>query len=216
MDSWLTYPEYLAQHPGSALTEAEFTPRAVDAAFFIENATRWRASLAKEPEQLALLAQCQSRLVALSEEVSASWDGVTSVSNPRLHRELCQRHGYAGVSGQTGRARSCTRCSLLRLPGGCCIRAACITRPADAERRPAMRKPLLATKSVTLVHCIRQGTGSTSYTTVLSGVSCREVAAAGTAHSPVQAPALPRKAAPRSAFFRATPQRPHRAQQNRR
>ena len=32
-----------------------------------------------------------------------------------------------------------------------------------------MRKPLLATKSVTLVHCIRQGTGSTSYTTVLSG-----------------------------------------------
>ncbi len=43
-----------------------------------------------------------------------------------------------------------------------------------------MRKPLLATKSVTLVHCIRQGTGGTSYTTVLSGVSCREVAAAGT------------------------------------
>lgn len=42
-----------------------------------------------------------------------------------------------------------------------------------------MRKPLLATKSVTLVHCIRRGTGSTSYTTVLSGVSCREVAAAG-------------------------------------
>ena len=84
MDSWLTYPEYLAQHPGSALTETEFTPRAVDAAFFIERATRWGASLAKEPEQLALLAQCQSRLVALSEEVSASWDGVTSVSN----------HGY--------------------------------------------------------------------------------------------------------------------------
>ena len=70
MDSWLTYPEYLARHPGSALTEAEFT--------------RWCASLAKAPEQLALLAQCQSRLVALSEEVSASWDGVTSVSN----------HGY--------------------------------------------------------------------------------------------------------------------------
>ena len=84
MDSWLTYPEYLARHPGSALTEAEFTPRAADAAFFIESATRWCASLAKAPEQLALLAQCQSRLVALSEEVSASWDGVTSVSN----------HGY--------------------------------------------------------------------------------------------------------------------------
>ena len=84
MDSWLTYSEYLAQHPGSALTEAEFTPRAVDAAFFIESATRWCASLAKEPEQLVLLAQCQSRLVALSEEVGASWDGVTSVSN----------HGY--------------------------------------------------------------------------------------------------------------------------
>lgn len=41
-----------------------------------------------------------------------------------------------------------------------------------------MRKPLLATKSVTLVHCIRAGTGSTSYTTVLSGVSCREVSGA--------------------------------------
>lgn len=84
MDSWLTYPEYLAQHPGSALTEAEFTPRAVDAAFFIENATRWCASIAAEPEQTELLALCQARLVALSEEVSASWDGVTSVSN----------HGY--------------------------------------------------------------------------------------------------------------------------
>ena len=43
-----------------------------------------------------------------------------------------------------------------------------------------MHKPLLAIKSVTLVHYIRRGTGSTSYTTVLSGVSCREVAAAGT------------------------------------
>lgn len=42
-----------------------------------------------------------------------------------------------------------------------------------------MRKPLLATKSVTLVHCIRRGTGSTSYTVVLRGVSCREVSAAG-------------------------------------
>ena len=78
-----------------------------------------------------------------------------------------------------------------------------------------MRKPLLATKSVTLVHCIRRGTGSTSYTTVLSGVSCREVAQPVPAHSPVQAPALPRKAAPRSAFFRAIPQQPRRAQQNR-
>lgn len=84
MDSWLTYPEYLAQHPGAALTEAEFTPRAADAAFFIESATRWCASLAEEPEQLKILAQCQARLVALSEEISASWDGVTSVNN----------HGY--------------------------------------------------------------------------------------------------------------------------
>ena len=57
MDSWLTYPEYLAQHPGSALTEAEFTPRAVDAAFFVESARRWRASLAKGTEQMALQEQ---------------------------------------------------------------------------------------------------------------------------------------------------------------
>lgn len=41
-----------------------------------------------------------------------------------------------------------------------------------------MRKPLLATKTVTLTHCIRAGTGGTSYTVVLRGVSCREVSAA--------------------------------------
>ena len=84
MDSWLTYSQFKEQHPGSSLTEAQFTPLAVDAAFFIENATRWCASLAEEPEQRELLAQCQARLVALSEEVGASWDGVTSVNN----------HGY--------------------------------------------------------------------------------------------------------------------------
>lgn len=38
-----------------------------------------------------------------------------------------------------------------------------------------MRKPLLANASVTLTHCIRQGTSSNSYTVMLSGVSCREV-----------------------------------------
>ena len=38
-----------------------------------------------------------------------------------------------------------------------------------------MRKPLLANASVTLTHCIRQGTGSKSYTVTLSGVSCREL-----------------------------------------
>ena len=84
MDNWLTYPEFATRYPGTTLTEAEFQPRAVDAAFFIENATRWCASLAEEPDQLELLAQCQARLVALSEEVSASWDGITSVNN----------HGY--------------------------------------------------------------------------------------------------------------------------
>lgn len=43
-----------------------------------------------------------------------------------------------------------------------------------------MRKPLLATKSVTLEHYIRRGTGGTSYTVVLSGVSCREISGAST------------------------------------
>lgn len=61
---------------------AKETP--TDTELFIENATRWCASIAAEPEQTELLALCQARLVALSEEVSASWDGVTSVSN----------HGY--------------------------------------------------------------------------------------------------------------------------
>lgn len=43
-----------------------------------------------------------------------------------------------------------------------------------------MRKPLLANASVTLTHCIRQGTGGNSYTVTLSGVSCREVSGART------------------------------------
>lgn len=46
-----------------------------------------------------------------------------------------------------------------------------------------MRKPLLATKAVTLTHCIRKGTGSTSYTIVLNNVSCREVAGAAASAS---------------------------------
>ena len=84
MDSWLTYSDFKEKYPDSSLTEPQFTPMAIDAALFIENATRWCASIAAEPEQTELLALCQARLVALSEEVSASWDGVTSVSN----------HGY--------------------------------------------------------------------------------------------------------------------------
>ena len=72
MDGWLTYSDYKAKYPDTALTEAAFQSRAVDAAFFIENATRWCANIAEEPEQLDLLAQCQARLIALSEEVSAS------------------------------------------------------------------------------------------------------------------------------------------------
>lgn len=84
MDSWLTYSDFKEKYPDSSLTEPQFTPMAIDAALFIENVTRWCASIAAEPEQTELLALCQARLVTLSEEVSASWDGVTSVSN----------HGY--------------------------------------------------------------------------------------------------------------------------
>ena len=46
-----------------------------------------------------------------------------------------------------------------------------------------MRKPLLANASVTLTHCIRQGTSSNSYTVMLSGVSCREVSGVHTSSS---------------------------------
>ena len=42
-----------------------------------------------------------------------------------------------------------------------------------------MRKPLLATKSVTLVHCIRRGTGSTSYTTAAAGTGAQSGAGSG-------------------------------------
>ena len=41
-----------------------------------------------------------------------------------------------------------------------------------------MRKPLGADQTVTITHIIRKGTVSESYTTVLSGVSCREVSSA--------------------------------------
>lgn len=41
-----------------------------------------------------------------------------------------------------------------------------------------MRKPLGADQTVTITHIIRKGTVSKSYTTVLSGVSCREVSSA--------------------------------------
>ena len=34
MDSWLTYEAFQAQYPDSALTEAQFTPLAVDAALW--------------------------------------------------------------------------------------------------------------------------------------------------------------------------------------
>lgn len=85
MDSWLTYDAFQAQYLDSALTEAQFTPLAVDAALFIEASTRWCAALAEEPEQVEILALCQARLVHLAEEVNASWDGVTSVNN----------HGYS-------------------------------------------------------------------------------------------------------------------------
>ena len=45
MNSWLTYPEFTARYPGAALTEADFTPLAADAALFILGATRWCAGL---------------------------------------------------------------------------------------------------------------------------------------------------------------------------
>jgi len=137
MDSWLTYSDFKEKYPDSSLTEPQFTPMAIDAALFIENATRWCASIAAKPEQTELLALCQARLVALSEEVSASWDGVTSVSN----------HGYTEsyASGMDMQYYLGTRQQqiveqTLSAPVTRCTRAACTTRPADAEGRPTDAK----------------------------------------------------------------------------
>lgn len=96
MNSWLTYSNYQERYPDSALTEDQFTPLAVDAAFFVEAATRWCASLAEEQDQLELLAQCQAELVHAASETGTVWDGVTSVNN----------HGYtesyaSGMDQQT-------------------------------------------------------------------------------------------------------------------
>lgn len=84
MNSWLTYPEFTARYPGAALTEADFTPLAADAALFILGATRWCAALADTEEQINQLRECQARLVYLASGLDTAWDGVTSVNN----------HGY--------------------------------------------------------------------------------------------------------------------------
>lgn len=84
MNSWLTYPEFTARYPGAALTEADFTPLAADAALFILGATRWCAGLADTEEQINQLRECQARLVYLASGLDTAWDGVTSVNN----------HGY--------------------------------------------------------------------------------------------------------------------------
>ena len=84
MNSWLTYPEFTARYPGAALTEADFTPLATDAALFILGATRWCAGLADTEEQINQLRECQARLVYLASGLDTAWDGVTSVNN----------HGY--------------------------------------------------------------------------------------------------------------------------
>ena len=55
MESWLTFADYQAQHPDASLTEAQFELLARDAALFIENATRWCASLAQTDGEKALL-----------------------------------------------------------------------------------------------------------------------------------------------------------------
>ena len=84
MESWLTFADYQAQHPDASLTEAQFELLARDAALFIENATRWCASLAQTDGEKALLSTCQAQLVELAAGVETGWDGVTSVNN----------HGY--------------------------------------------------------------------------------------------------------------------------
>lgn len=84
MESWLTFADYQSQHPDASLTEAQFEVLARDAALFIENATRWCASLAQTDGEKSLLSTCQAQLVELTAGAGAGWDGVTSVSN----------HGY--------------------------------------------------------------------------------------------------------------------------
>lgn len=84
MGSWLTYPDFTALYPDSALTETQFTQLASEAWFSIMEATHWRASLAVAEGTVAQLQSCQARLVHLAEGLDTDWDGVNSVSN----------HGY--------------------------------------------------------------------------------------------------------------------------
>ena len=138
MDSWLTYSDFKEKYPDSSLTEPQFTPMAIDAALFIENATRWCASIAAEPEQTELLALCQARLVALSEEVSASWDGVTSVSNhgyTESYASGMDMRSYLGTRQQqiVEQTLSAPVTRWMLYQGG-------VYRPADAEGRPTDAK----------------------------------------------------------------------------
>lgn len=89
MESWLTYPEYQAICPDNTVADADFPALASAAALCIESQTHWRACTADDPEQLAILAQCQAQLIRLNATAQSSVDaglsGVTSVNN----------HGYS-------------------------------------------------------------------------------------------------------------------------
>ena len=85
MDGWLTYEAYQARYPDGTLDETPFLAAATDAWFCIQEATHWRASLAKDPEAQRMLAECQAQLLHLAETEGGRWDGVTSVNN----------HGYS-------------------------------------------------------------------------------------------------------------------------
>lgn len=93
MESWLTFADYQAQHPDASLTEAQFELLARDAALFIENATRWCASLAQTDGEKALLSTCQAQLVELARRRRDRMGRRDQREQSRVHRKLCLRHG---------------------------------------------------------------------------------------------------------------------------
>ena len=135
MESWLTFADYQSQHPGASLTESQFELLARDAALFIENATRWCASLAQTDGEKALLSTCQAQLVELAAGVETGWDGVTSVNN----------HGYTesyasgmDVQKYLGEQQLAIVHRTLSAPAtGCSTQATASTARPAADRRPS-------------------------------------------------------------------------------
>lgn len=83
MIGWAGYTDYLTAHPGTTLTEVEFTRFAERAAAEILRATEWRAQQAAGDDAVSILRSCQLALIdeVLLPGAEAGAGTVTSANN---------------------------------------------------------------------------------------------------------------------------------------